>query len=666
MKFKLTSTRVSLLALSAFGALVAQELMRSDAPAPSATPPGSKFKRKATVQPLATVPSTAQLLSPPETLAVAQSSPPKLVAHAAQKQSSAQPKQSKAPQPADILLTPPPPSLSESISLPPPPRMATINAQLKTVNVDSLPIDEIVNASLSTPGGAEPRSAGVSKPAVEVTSKVEEKQDAEKATLPPPSINAAQSSSPSAGLPQLASAPLPPEAPPAATQLVSRAMPPAQAPQPSSAQPNPNAVDQDYTLGAGDRIKVEIFNVPEYSKEYQVLVNGSINLHRAGSLSVAGLTLNQAGQVIAAKYASKLKRPTVDVGLLSARSLNVTVAGEINRPGSYSLTLGEGGKFPTVTKIIREAGGMTRTADPRQVVLRRTQRDGVQEVRLNLWELFQTGNINQDISLRDGDTIYIPPASQLNLAEAAQLASANFAVDSNQPINIAVVGEVNRPGPYALVRNNSTTIASNGQTTTAKAGLPTLTQALQEAGGITSSANIRAVEVRRTTRSGTVQAVKVDLWKLLREGDLSQDLVLQQGDTIAVPTATAIDLAEAKALGGASFAPAVMRINVVGEVVRAGTVEVPPNSPLNQALLAAGGFTKDAKRRSVTLVRLNLNGSVSRQEVPIDLAKGIDPQNNPILQNNDVIIVEKSGGAKFRDNVLDPITRFLPFRLLGF
>ncbi len=661
MKLKLTPTRISLLAFSAFAALVAQELMRSDSQAPSASASGgSKIKRKTsyTMQPLATVPA-AQALSVPD-FAFKPASSQKLETKESQSL-----KQSKAPKPEEVLLTAAAPSLSESISAPPPPPRPSFS--VRTVSVGSLPIDQIVSASLSSgtqskarPTAVDPKQAETSpEPKAELIASPPQVTQVAAQPLPvldPPTAPEMVKSGDAekVPLPKVSAESPVPTVTPVANQSISRALPPERVPQFSSPQPTQTGfseANQDYTLGAGDRIKVEIFNVPEYSKEYQVLVNGTINLHRAGGINVTGLTLKQVERTIGAKYARLVKKPSIDVSLLSARAMNVSIAGEIGRPGSYTLALAEGGKFPTVTKLIREAGGMNRSANPKQVIVRRAQ----QEIRVNLWDLFQTGNSAQDVSLRDGDTIFIPPATDLNIAEANQLASANFAVDSTQPINIAVVGEVARPGPYALARGN------------AAAGLPTLTQALQQAGGITQMANIRDVEVRRSTRSGAVQSVKVDLWKLLREGDLKQDLVLQQGDTIAIATATTIDPKEAKDRGTASFAPGVMRVNVVGEVVRPGSLEVATNSPLNQALLAAGGFTKDAKSKSVQLVRLNPNGSVSRQEIPIDLARGIDEKGNPILQNNDVIIVDRNGGAKLRNslgNILDPVGRILPFRFL--
>ncbi len=65
-----------------------------------------------------------------------------------------------------------------------------------------------------------------------------------------------------------------------------------------------------------------------------------------------------------------------------------------------------------------------------------------------------------------------------------------------------------------------------------------MTQVVQKAGGIKPSADIRQIQVRRLTRSGREQLIDLDFWQLLKAGDISQDLVLQQGDTVIIPVAT--------------------------------------------------------------------------------------------------------------------------------
>jgi polysaccharide export outer membrane protein len=428
------------------------------------------------------------------------------------------------------------------------------------------------------------------------------------------------------------------------------------------------ATQDGYQLGAGDRVRLDIFQVPEYSGEHQVLSDGSLNLPLVGTVPVKGMTLKQASAILSAKYAPIIKRPIVTMTLLAARPLKIAIAGEVSHPGSYTVSpSGEQG-VPTVTRAVQLAGGITQAADTRQIQVRRSRPlnvGGEQILTVDLWQLLQTGDLRQDLILQDGDTLFIPTQKTVNLAEANQLAAASFAASKAEPLRIAIVGQVNRPGPYTLTGN------VEGQT---EAGggvqMPTVTRAIQVAGGITQSADIRRIQLRRMTKTGSDQVIDVDLWKLLQGGDVRQDIPLQEGDTITIPIATAMTPTEVTELASASFSPSKITINVVGEVVQPGVVEVPPNSPLNQGLLAAGGFNRRAKKGSVELIRLNPNGTVSRQQIAINFSKGLSDKDNPPLRNNDTIIVKRSGISGLSDaigTVLSPLTSgFGLFRLLGF
>ncbi|MBD0261373.1 MAG: SLBB domain-containing protein [Tolypothrix sp. T3-bin4] len=433
----------------------------------------------------------------------------------------------------------------------------------------------------------------------------------------------------------------------------------------SQAQRQPTAattqLNANYTLGGGDRIRVNVFEVPEYTGEYQIPPGGAINLPLIGSVAVQGLTTEQASDEIARRYARFLKRPLISVNLLSPRPINVIVAGEVSRPGAYSLSLQGGAgdnpgvQYPTVLAAITTAQGTLSNADITQVQLRRKLgRSGREQVvSINLKELIQTGRLSQDITLRDGDTIVVPPAARLDLAEARNLSAASFAADPTRPRTVAVVGEVNRPGSYLVTQGDT----GGGSAGSAGAGVsitgqPTVTRALQLAGGITPQADIRNVKIRRQTRAAGEQIIDINLWQLLQSGDVNQDTIVQDGDTIFFPTATEINAADATVLANTTLSAATIQVGVVGEVKRPGNVEIRPNSSLNQALLAAGGFDgANASSSAVDLVRLNPDGSVTKRKVKVDFSAGINPQTNPILRNNDVVVVYRSGTAKVGQTV---------------
>ena len=409
-----------------------------------------------------------------------------------------------------------------------------------------------------------------------------------------------------------------------------------------------------YLLGAGDRVRIDVFNVPEITGEYTVLPNGTINMPLVGAVGVKNRTLKQASGAIAAKYAPVLQIPVITVNLVAARPIRVAIAGEVNRPGSYTVTAAASpteGNIPTLTRLVQLADGITQVADLRQVQVRRVRpvgSSGDQVMTVDLWQLLQAGDLQQDLRLQDGDSILIPATATVDLNEARQLASANFAARNNRPLKITVVGQVNRPGPYTLVEGN---VSDGAQLINPNSlQVPSVTRAIQVAGGITQLADIRNIQVKRFTRSGTPQLVKLDLWKLLKAGDALQDLPLQDGDTVEIPQATTVSDREISELATASFSPDKINVNVVGEVQRPGPVSIQPNTPLNQAILTAGGFNQKAKKSNVSLIRVNPNGTVSKRDISIDLARGVSENDNPALRNNDIIIVKKTGFATFLDS----------------
>lgn len=421
----------------------------------------------------------------------------------------------------------------------------------------------------------------------------------------------------------------------------------------------------EYTLGAGDRLRIDIFQAKDYSGEYSVVTDGTVTLPLIGNIKVKGLTLAQTTKLLSKQYAEYLKVPVVTVILNKPRPLKIAIAGEIDRPGSYEVTLEEDLQYPSVSDLLELAGGITTTADVRQVQIRRVISGKNEVLTANLWDFIQKGNKEEDLTLQDGDTVFIPTVDQIDVTETPMLASANFGIQPVDSLNVAVVGEVYRPGTHKIESKQYNNNENNHPE------LPRLSEAITLAGGIKPLADIRNVEVHRLTRTGTQQVISVNLWELLQSGDTNKDIVLQKGDTIMIPKANQIDSSEAGTLATASFAPKSIRVNVVGEVKKPGVMEVPPNTPLNNAILAAGGFDMErADVKTVDLIRLNSDGTVNKQKIRIDLSKDIGGSTNPILLNEDVIVVERSMQTTASDRlqtIFRPIGSFFSiFRFFGF
>jgi polysaccharide export outer membrane protein len=409
-------------------------------------------------------------------------------------------------------------------------------------------------------------------------------------------------------------------------------------------------VDSGYVLGAGDRVRIDIFDLKEYGSEgTSVLSDGTLNLPLVGTVAVQGMSVQQATDTLTQRYAKFIKRPIVTLSVLAPRPLKVAVSGEVIRPGAYIVT-GED-RTVSITGAIKLADGVKPSADLTRVQIRRTQALGGQPqiLTVNLLQLIDSsGDASQDQLLRDGDTVVIPPVTTFDLAQATKIAKSSLISQTGNPITVLVTGEVFRPGPYALSSTLQGTV-SGGQGTTGQSGaggagrgnLPTLASAIQAAGGIKDMADIQKIEVTRKTSAGDLKTT-INFIDLLKTGDTNQDIPLQEGDTITIPTAVALTPEEMKARSEFTIAPATISVNVVGEVKTPGTIQVPPSTPLNEAINRAGGFSDRAARGSVQLIRVNPNGTAAQQKIAVDFAKGIDDKQNPPLRNNDTVVVNKN------------------------
>lgn len=557
---------------------------------------------------------------------------------------------------------------------------------------------------------------------------------------------------------------------------------PAKAPAKVAAPQSNNNFADSYTLGPSDRLRVDIFNVPEYSGEFYVLGDGAINLPVVGAIPVQGLTIQKASALLTSYFSRYVKRPIVTISVLAPRPVQFAIAGEVTRAGSYTIpfTL-ENRKFPNISQAIQLAGGTTQTANLRQVQVRRaatgriinvnlfdvlqrgntsqdvTLRDGDtiyiarsesvspadrlrlsgsnlanqdatvkiailgevgkpgtytlrgeagattapglagrvtpptlteaikiaggstasadlsrikvrrntrtgagQTVPINLMSLLQSGDFGQDIILQDGDTILLPTASEINNANSALVAASNLGPQAISPPKVVVVGEVNRPGTYTVKGE------SNATNTTQLAGvvaLPTVTNAIQAAAGIKPTANISQIQLIRMTRSGE-QKIAINLFKLLQQGDSSQDIILQEGDRIIIPVALTANPQDVELVASSTFSPATIKVNVLGETgngpnQRVSTIEVASNTTLNQAILIAGGFNPTrANKNEVDFIRLNPNGTVTKRMIKLNFARGIDPDSNPRLQNNDTIVIGRNNLTRVGDGFSTILTPF--------
>ena len=222
-------------------------------------------------------------------------------------------------------------------------------------------------------------------------------------------------------------------------------------------------------------------------------------------------------------------------------------------------------------------------------------------------------------------------------------------VSRPRPLRVAVVGEVERQGIYTL----TTSEASKTEAAVGISGLPTLVDAIQKAGGITDQADLRQVVLQRRLPGDRplFKRTRLNLLSLVFDGDMAQNPLLFDGDTIRVLKAEE-PVPEAIELSSTTLAPTTISVNVVGEVKGPGRISVPANTPLIQGILAAGGPLQwRANTSDVELVRINRNGTATRERFRINYSLGASNAKNPPLRDRDTVIVNRSVLAKTSDAI---------------
>ena len=248
---------------------------------------------------------------------------------------------------------------------------------------------------------------------------------------------------------------------------------PVQAPVASSA---PGSVNQDYRLGPGDAIGVQVYQSPDLSVDARVAESGVINYPLVGSIQLGGLTISEAEKKIAdaLRTGRFVKVPQVNIILRQVRGNQVAVLGQVSKPGRFPLET-----FNTrVSDMLAMAGGTTPTGD--DVLIVTGQRGGKPFRKIiDIPALFLNAKTEDDIVLSGGDTLYV-----------------------NKAPMFYIYGEAQRPGPYRIERGM------------------TVMQALAQGGGPTVRGSQNRLRLHRRDIDGKVIETTPQLTDVVRSEDV--------------------------------------------------------------------------------------------------------------------------------------------------
>jgi polysaccharide export outer membrane protein len=205
-------------------------------------------------------------------------------------------------------------------------------------------------------------------------------------------------------------------------------------------------------------------------------------------------------------------------------------------------------------------------------------------------------------------------------------------VQQFHPAILYVLGAVRKPGAYEIHGDMNKPDSTNS---VLARGRLTVSNLIANAGGVIETADLTQVVIKNNE---TGQERRVNLLKMLKEGDISQDVLVHSGDTVMVPAITGagqMDDETYKMLGSSSLSPGTLNVRVLGKVTTPGvyTLNV-QNAGINSAIASAKGYMIEANNKVLKVYRMTPNGQLA--------AIKVDPfKHDFVLRDNDVVLVEE-------------------------
>jgi polysaccharide export outer membrane protein len=163
----------------------------------------------------------------------------------------------------------------------------------------------------------------------------------------------------------------------------------------------PPALTEEYHLGAGDKLRIEVYKDAQLSQSVQVRPDGKVTLPLIGDMEAAGLTPIELRDRIASSLKEYVTNPTVTVIVVEATAATAYVMGEVNHPGAVNL------QAPlTILQALALAGGLKDFADAKNIRVLRPGPKGMQTITFNYKEAVKS-NVTP-VYLRPGDTVVVP------------------------------------------------------------------------------------------------------------------------------------------------------------------------------------------------------------------------------------------------------------------
>ena len=244
------------------------------------------------------------------------------------------------------------------------------------------------------------------------------------------------------------------------------------------------ATPQNYRLGPGDAVNVDIWGASQESVTEIISPDGTITIEDIGVIQLGGLSVSQAKARLKKVLGPRFQGSQIDLTLGQTRTITVNIMGEVKVPGTYTMSA-----FATVYNALYMAGGPNEIGTLRNV---KVFRRGRQVTSVDVYDFLLNGKLTGDVRLQDNDVITVGPYEAL----------------------VNITGKVKRPMFYEMKKTESAATL------------------LRYAGGFTGDAYTKAIRINRKAGNQysvfSVGEFDMSQFKLMDEDSVSVDSTLNR------------------------------------------------------------------------------------------------------------------------------------------
>ncbi len=445
-------------------------------------------------------------------------------------------------------------------------------------------------------------------------------------------------------------------------------------------EPNMNiATPQNYRLGPGDAVIIDVYGATQKTITSTVSPDGEVTVEGFGPIQVSGLTVAQANARIRSQLGSRYSSSQVKLTLGQTRTITINVMGEVENPGTYTLSA-----FASVFHALYMAGGTNDLGTLRNI---KVYRDNRLVTVVDIYDYILNGKLTGNVRLADNDVIVVGPYDCLvnitgkvkrpmyyEMKKSESIASllkytggftgdayrksvrvnrktgkgyaaynveefdfASFRIDDGDSVSVdsilpryentvEVKGAVFRPGMYNIGEQ-----------------VNSVRTLIEHAEGLTEEAFTNRAVIQRMKEDRTLEIVRVDIAGVM-SGKVA-DVPLKENDVLFIPTRQ--DRVTERTL------------TIRGEVQYPGVYQYADNETVEDLILQAGGLTDKASLVNASISRRVSNpkalrpDSVIARTYTVDIKDDFAVESNPgfTLMPFDEVYVMKSPGYTEQQNV---------------